>query len=177
MEKNSSIEQVFETIEQDNILKKQNSVLKGIIVLCLGFAIIFINSKLTITQGVSIIEPVLIMLAIALIFWGTLITFVRKTYYVHGKTGYKFHFSEVYFDNKDHDKLVKIVESDNLQEIITVKRSTQDGVKLRIASTQDKSLCYIQVLTFIPYEYALTTKAVKLSGKNIEYVLEGLGVK
>ena len=36
MEKNSSIEQVFETIEQDNILKKQNSVLKGIIVLCLA---------------------------------------------------------------------------------------------------------------------------------------------
>lgn len=177
MEKNSSIEQVFETIEQANILKKQNSVLKGIILLVLGFLIMFINSKLTITQGISIVEPILIMVGIVFIIWGALITFIRKTYYIHGETGHKFRFSEIFFDNKDHDKLVRIVESDNLQDIVNVKRSTQDGVKLRVATTHDKSICYIQVMTFIPYEYALTTRAIKLSKENIEYIVNGLGLK
>ncbi len=177
MEKNSSIEQVFETAEKGNINKKQNSVLKGIILLVLGFLIMFINSKLTITQGVSIIEPILIMVGIVFIIWGALITFIRKIYYVDSVTGQKYHFTEVFFDNKDHDKLVRIVESEDLQDIVSVKRSTQDGVKLRVASTHDKSTCYIQVLTFIPYEYALTTRAIKLSGANINHVLSGLGLK
>lgn len=177
MEKNSSIEQVFETTEKDIIHKKQNSALKGIVLLVLGFLIMFINSKLTITQGVSIVEPILIMVGIVFIIWGALITFIRKTYYVHGETGLKFLFSEVFFDNKDHDKLVKIVESENLQDIATVKRSTQDGVKLRVATTHDKSICYIQVLTFIPYEYALTTKAIKLSKENIHHIFNGLELK
>ncbi len=177
MEKNSSIEQVFETTEKDSIQKRHNSVLKGIILLVLGIVIMFINSKLTITQGISIVEPFLIMVSIIFIIWGALITFIRKTYYVQGGTGHKFKFSEAFFDNKDHDKLVRIVESENLQDITTVKRSTQDGVKLRIASTHDKDVCYIQVLTFIPYEYALTTKAIKLSGANINYVFNGLGLK
>lgn len=177
MEKNSSIEQVFETTEKEIINSKQNSVLKGIILLVIGFLIMFINSKLTITKGVSIIEPFLIMVGIVFIIWGALITFIRKTYYVDGETGHKYHFSEVFFDNKDHDKLVRIVESENLQDIVNVKRSTQDGVKLRVASTHDKSVCYVQVLTYIPYEYALTTKAIKLSGANINHVLNGLGLK
>lgn len=177
MDKNSSIEQAFETTEQESILKKQNSILKGIIILVLGIIVMFINSKITITQGESIIEPILIMLSIILIIWGTLITFIRKTYYVDGETGNKFRFIDVYFDNKDHDKLVKVVESENLQDITSLKRSTQDGVKLRVATTHDKSVCYIQVLTFIPYEYALTTRAIKLSGKNINHVLEGLNLK
>ena len=177
MEKNSSIEQVFETTEKGSIQAKQNSVMKGIILLVIGFLIMFINSKLTITQGVSIIEPFLIMVGIIFIIWGALITFIRKTYYIHGDTGHKLHFSEAFFDNKDHDKLVRIVESENLQDITTVKRSTQDGVKLRVATTHNKDVCYIQVLTFIPYEYALTTKAIKLSGANINYVFNGLGLK
>lgn len=177
MEKNSSIEQMFETIEKDLIHRKQNSVMKGIILLVLGFVIMFINSKLTITQGESIIEPMLIMLGIMFIIWGALITFIRKTNYIDAETGHKYHFTEVFFDNKDHDKLVRIVESENLQDIASVKRSTQDGVKLRVASTHDKTVCYVQVMTFIPYEYALTTRAIKLSGANTNHVLNGLGLK
>ncbi|MBP1676615.1 MAG: hypothetical protein H6Q20_1174 [Bacteroidetes bacterium] len=167
MERNQTIEQVLEGLGQDSVKKSVASPLVGIVLILFGVSCVIINSIVPAEAG-SILSPLLIMLTIAFIIWGLLKAFIRKTIYTDLSKNQKIRFTEIFYDNKDHDKLIRIVTTGAYDEIASVRKSTQDGVKLRVASTPDKSICYVQVLTYIPYEYALSTEAIKLTGDQTE---------
>ena len=69
----------------------------------------------------------------------------------------------MFYDKHDREKLLEIIEKGNYDAIKSVKKSRRDGILLRIAFSYDKSLCYVQVLTLLPFGYALKTMAKKLS--------------
>ena len=75
----------------------------------------------------------------------------------------KLCFVDLFYDKHDREKLLEIIETGNYDAIKSVKKSRRDGILLRIAFSYDKSLCYVQVLTLLPFGYALKTMAKKLS--------------
>lgn len=174
MEKNQTIEQLLDQTESNSIQKIRKSPLQGIIIILVAIALIILNEKLSFITSVGIIPPFIIMAAFGLITWGVLSVFIRDTTFVDKNTHKKVSFRDVFFDKRDYEKLILLLDAGRFEEISTVKRSTQDGVKLRIATTPDFSVCYVQVLTFISYHYALTNQAKKITEEQAKVLFEAI---
>lgn len=173
MQKNQTIEQLLDQVESNSVQKIRKTPIQGIIIILIAITLIVLNETVSLSMD-GMIPPFIIMAAFGLITWGVLSLFIRDTKFVDKSTHQKVSFHDVFFDHRDHDKLVSIIESGKFDEISTVKKSVQDGVKLRIATTPDYSICYLQVLTYISYQYALTTKAKKISEAQAKVLFEAL---
>ena len=161
MEKYISIERTLEQTENNRIKKIKQSPLKGIILLVVALLIIFIYNEFFYNSD-SILSPILILLFVLFLIWGGISTFIRKTLYLDEYSKSKLCFVDLFYDKNDREKLLEIIETGNYDAIKSVKKSTHDGILLRIAYSYDKSLCYVQVLTLLPFGYALKTMAKKL---------------
>lgn len=162
MEKHISIERTLEQTENNRIKKIKQSPLKGIILLVVALLIIFIYNDFFYNSD-SILSPILILLFVLFLIWGGISTFIRKTLYLDEYSKSKLCFVDLFYDKHDREKLLEIIETGNYDAIKSVKKSRRDGILLRIAFSYDKSLCYVQVLTLLPFGYALKTMAKKLS--------------
>lgn len=162
MEKHISIERTLEQTENNRIKKIKQSPLKGIILLVVALLIIFIYNDFFYNSD-SILSPILILLFVLFLIWGGISTFIRKTLYLDEYSKSKLCFVDLFYDKHDREKLLEIIEKGNYDAIKSVKKSRRDGILLRIAFSYDKSLCYVQVLTLLPFGYALKTMAKKLS--------------
>ena len=162
MEKHISIERTLEQTENNRIKKIKQSPLKGIILLVVALLIIFIYNVFFYNSD-SILSPILILLFVLFLIWGGISTFIRKTLYLDEYSKSKLCFVDLFYDKHDREKLLEIIEKGNYDAIKSVKKSRRDGILLRIAFSYDKSLCYVQVLTLLPFGYALKTMAKKLS--------------
>ena len=162
MEKHISIERTLEQTENNRIKKIKQSPLKGIILLVVALLIIFIYNEFFYNSD-SILSPILILLFVLFLIWGGISTFIRKTLYLDEYSKSKLCFVDLFYDKHDRVKLLEIIEKGNYDAIKSVKKSRRDGILLRIAFSYDKSLCYVQVLTLLPFGYALKTMAKKLS--------------
>lgn len=162
MEKHISIERTLEQTENNRIKKIKQSPLKGIILLVVALLIIFIYNVFFYNSD-SILSPILILLFVLFLIWGGISTFIRKTLYLDEYSKSKLCFVDLFYDKHDREKLLEIIETGNYDAIKSVKKSRRDGILLRIAFSYDKSLCYVQVLTLLPFGYALKTMAKKLS--------------
>lgn len=162
MEKHISIERTLEQTENNRIKKIKQSPLKGIILLVVALLIIFIYNEFFYNSD-SILSPILILLFVLFLIWGGISTFIRKTLYLDEYSKSKLCFVDQFYDKHDREKLLEIIETGNYDAIKSVKKSRRDGILLRIAFSYDKSLCYVQVLTLLPFGYALKTMAKKLS--------------
>lgn len=162
MEKHISIERTLEQTENNRIKKIKQSPLKGIILLVVALLIIFIYNEFFYNSD-SILSPILILLFVLFLIWGGISTFIRKTLYLDEYSKSKLCFVDLFYDIHDREKLLEIIETGNYDAIKSVKKSRRDGILLRIAFSYDKSLCYVQVLTLLPFGYALKTMAKKLS--------------
>ncbi len=162
MEKHISIERTLEQTENNRIKKIKQSPLKGIILLVVALLIIFIYNEFFYNSD-SILSPILILLFVLFLIWGGISTFIRKTLYLDEYSKSKLCFVDLFYDKHDREKLLEIIEKGNYDAIKSVKKSRRDGILLRIAFSYDKSLCYVQVLTLLPFGYALKTMAKKLS--------------
>lgn len=173
MNKNQTIEQLLDQTESNSVQKIRKSPLQGIVIILIAIALIVLNETASFSSN-GMIPPFIIMVAFGLITWGVLNVFIRETKFVDKSTHQKVNFHDVFFDHRDHEKLVRVIESGKFDEISSVKKSVQDGVKLRIASTPDYSICYLQVLTYISYHYALTSEAKKISEAQARMLFEAL---
>ncbi len=166
MEKYISIERTIEQSENNRIKKIKQSPLKGIILLVVALIIIFIYNEFFYNSD-SILSPFLILLFVLFLIWGGISTFIRKTLYLDEYSKSEICFVDFFYDKNDREKLVEIIETGNYNAIKSVRKSTHDGIMLRIAYSYDKSLCYVQVLTLLPFGYALKTMAKKLSFEQV----------
>jgi len=81
----------------------------------------------------------------------------RKKYYFNSQTKQNLKTLEVLVDAKERDKLVEIMNSRNYNELKNLKISNQDSLKLRYMTTKDGSLCFSQVIAYVPYEFVRIT--------------------
>ena len=158
MDKNESIEQVLEGLDNNIVYKTRKSPLQAIVLILLGIGV-FIANSLMVSKVSSAIPSLLIMLGSIFIISGILVFVFRKMYYVSADNHQKLHNHEVFFEYNDRDKLVRLIETGNLKEIKSFQPIGKDGLKLRVMSTEDKQICLFQLIAYIPYEYVNVTPA------------------
>ena len=163
-----SIEQVFDNT--DTIYTKKASHALSIILIFVGFASLFLSSQ--VSEANSILNPLLIVTGIALLAWGVITIPFRKTHYRSKNNNQKISFNELFFDIKERDKLIRVIKEGNTKELKNIQRSANDALKLRVALTPDGSICYCQVLTYVPFEFVNASEAIQLAPQQAQVVSE-----
>lgn len=156
MENHESIEQILDRMDLNTVKKQMKSPLFGILILLLGVLSIILNSIYHFDPR-GFISPMLVMTSFSLSIWGVLAIIFRKKYYVSTISNQKLKVNELYFDTKEKDKLVRIMDTNDYSELQQLRKSTNDGLKLRYMATKDGQVCYSQVIAFIPNEFVRVT--------------------
>ncbi len=157
----ATIEQKFDTTDHSLIITKKKSPLTGILVLIAGVISVALVPIVNTDGGLG--GALLIVLAITFFVWGLLATFIRKKYYYHIPGASTILFREFYFESENFMKVSRILESESYIELAKIPQTVDKGIKLRIAYTANRSLCVVQLLKYVPFEYEVQSEAKELS--------------
>ncbi len=147
--------------------------LKSTIIFAISIGLIGLDSRIPISVS-NTLTPIIAIVVMLLMTWGFLSGAVDKTYYKHMKTGQKIFFHEIYFEKSDYDKLQSMIETRNFAGLNRLHKSKRNGIKLKIAYTNDKLLCYVQLIQYVPFQFALKTKAKQLSESEADQLLNSI---
>lgn len=171
MEKNKTIEQVIENLDKTIVYKTKKSILTGI--LLAGAGITSLISYSVFEWGSKDVAPqFLFILGFICLITGILKIFIRKSYYISAESKMKIKVSEIYFHTKEHDNLIKFVETRNYSGLKQLKTAIVDGLKLRVMATKDGQICFIQAIAFVTNEYVSITPPQKLSVEDYQILTE-----
>jgi len=173
MKRYASIEQEFDDMDHAIIKKYIIFPIKSTVLIILSIGFIELDTQLPPTLYNSL-TPFIAIVIMVFMFWGFISGIVDKTYYKYMITGSKINFRVVYYERREYDRLVRIIESHNFGNLSLLHKTKSDGIKLKIAYTEDKSLCYVQVLQYIPFQYAKKTEAKQLEGYEVEALLNSI---
>ena len=172
MENKKSIEQILDDSTNNIIYKKKQSIIFSIILIILGIIPFVLILSKNLSEDSGILTPLFFILGVGLLVWGIISIFFRKTYYVSAENNQKISFSEILFDIKERDKLIRLISEKNLQTIKELKASGHDALKLRVAMTNDGKVCYSQVVTYIPFEFVNANEVQTHSPQEAEIIKE-----
>ncbi|MDR0370954.1 MAG: LPXTG cell wall anchor domain-containing protein [Prevotellaceae bacterium] len=164
---NRSIEQVLQEMDKSSIVRKKKSPFAGLFLIASGVLCLIIDTQLPETAG-NTWSPLLIIGTIILALTGALTLSFRKKEYVHPPTGKRIFFKELFFDTTEKESLIRLMRNRNLNMLDTLKRSTHDTLKLRIATTSTGDICLIQAVAYIPYEYVDITDVHRLTDEETQ---------
>lgn len=170
MENNISIEDIFDNKEKDVVYKSKPSVMLSVILIVTGILFIATNGLVTTSPG-SMIPMLFISIGIIFLAWGITYAFFSKTKYKLTRDKKSIAFSEIFYDVKERDKLIRIIDKGDIRELEKLKTATIDTLKLRIAATSDGNFCYTQVATYVPYEFVNINEAHKHSPEEAGIIL------
>lgn len=173
MKRNASIEQMFDDMDHAIIKKYVTFPMKSTFLIVLSVAFIELDSHLPPMLKHNL-TPLIAILTMIVMFWGFMSGVVDKTYYKYMVTGNKINFREISFDRREYNKLIELIESHEYRSLNLLHKTMGNGVKLKIAYTDDKSLCYIQALKFIPFQYAQKTQVIHLESYEVDELLSSI---
>lgn len=171
MEKNESIEQVLDNLDKKIVYKTKDSMLLGFLLSLAGIASYVIYSSFE-WESDNVFAHILFVLGSILIILGMIKIFFRKGRYISADTHKKIRSFELYFNMKEQDKLIRLMDSGNLAEIRNLNPSNVSGLKLRILATSDGRLCFSQVVAFSTNEYINVTATRKHSPAEYQILSE-----
>jgi hypothetical protein len=152
MEKIETIEHVLENMGKNIVYKVKGSILKSLLLLCFGIISIAVYASNEV-KPTNTIPQFLFVAGSICIICGILLFFFRKSYFVTADNHQKLKEKQIYFQAIERDKLLKLIETGNLNEIKTLNTSVSDGLKLRVISTQDGHICLSQVNAYVSNEF------------------------
>lgn len=164
----ATIEEKFDSTDNSIITKKKKSPLTGILALAAGVVSVALVPMVNTEGGTG--GALLIVLAITFFVWGLLATFIRKKYYFHVPGKSKVVFKEIFFEAENFLKVSRILENNSYSELAKVPQTIDKGIKLRVACTPNKSLCMIQLLKYVPFEYEVQSDAKELTNDQMALV-------
>jgi hypothetical protein len=173
MKRNESIEDILNDMDHTVIKKFTVFPKKSAILFVLSIAAIVLDKLLPSPLKNDLI-PLVAILVLALLTWSFLLGALCKTYYKNQITNQKVIFFEMHFDRTEFESLVKIIASRDFYKLNKLHKSRGDGINLKIAYTADKSLCLVQGLKYMPFQYAIRTEVNRLSGNEIEELLNSI---
>jgi len=176
MDTNLTIEESFDSLYKNEIVKSKQSPLVGTLLIVVGLILVLVSVSIKSLEGTSMLY-LLIMIGSIFAIVGIFVLLFRKTYYISVQTRKKLKPYEIYFDPKERDKLVRIMQNKNLNELKSLKLAIQDGLKLRVFTTPDGEACFSQVVTFIPYEYVNVTPVMKHTPEEAKILIETFKLK
>lgn len=171
MKGNATIEQTLECMDHSVVKKVISFPLKSTMLFTLGILLIELDTQLPPTLKADL-TPLIAIAAMIVMFWGFIIGLVDKVYYKYMLTGNKVEFREVLFEKGDYKKLKEIVESQNFSRLSSLRKTTNNGIKLKIAYTEDMSLGLVQVIRYIPFDFAEKTQPKQLEKNKMEELLQ-----
>lgn len=173
MKRNESIEQILDDMD--------HSIIKKFTVFPKTSAILFVLSVVAIELDRSLpsplkndLTPLVAILVLALLMWSFLSGALYKTYYKNLITNQRVNFQEMYYDSAEFENLKRIIEARDFYKLNKLHKSRGDGIKLKIAYTDDKSLCLVQALKYMPFQYAIRTEAKQLTGNEVDELLNSI---
>jgi len=156
MESNKSIAEVLESMDFTIIYKKKKSVFTSVIYLFLGTAMLVVNSLLT-WEPNSVISPLLFMVGLIFLVVAVFAFFFRKNLFVSTESNQVLKPHALYFDQNELNKLVRLVDGGYLSELKALKPANVHALRLQVLMTDDASLCFSQVVSFMNHEYVNIT--------------------
>jgi hypothetical protein len=169
MENSLSIEQIFDSIDNDEVYKSRPSIVLSILLIASGILLIAVNGIVSTTGDTASI--LIILAGVGLLIWGITYAFFKKTSYKLSRTKENIIFQELYFDAKERDRLIGIINSGSIGELEKLKPAGIDALKLRVAATQDGSICYSQVVSYVPYEFVNANEAYRHSSEESQIIM------
>jgi hypothetical protein len=172
MENNLSIEQIFDSTDNSEVYKSKPSIVLSILLIASGMALLAVNGMAPASDETT--STLLILAGISLLIWGIIYAFFKKTGYKLSRTKENIVFQELYFDTRERDRLISIISSRNIGELEKLKQAGVDALKLRVAATPDGSLCYSQVVSYVPYEFVTANEAFRHSPEESQIIMRML---
>ena len=120
MQKNESIEHVLDNMEPKIVYKKKSSGVKSLLLIAISI-VSFITYTSFEWQTSDTLPHLLFILGFIFLTIGILLFFFRKSHYVSLASDQKLKTSELYFDVKEQSKLVALIQSGSLNEIMNLK--------------------------------------------------------
>jgi hypothetical protein len=170
MKRNESIEKILDDMDHTIIRKLIAFPKKSAIFFVLSIAAIGLDKTLPNPLKNDLV-PLVAILVLALLTWGFLSGALSQAYYKNLITKQKVNFHEMYFDRTEFENLVKIIEAREFYKLNNLNKSRGNAIRLKIAYTDDKSLCFIQGLKYVPFQYAIRTEVKQLERNEIEELL------
>ncbi|MDD5183956.1 MAG: hypothetical protein PHS84_01700 [Paludibacter sp.] len=171
MKRNASIEQMFDDMDHAIIRKYVTFPLKSTFLIILSVAFIELDTHLPPMLKHNL-TPFIAIVTMIVMFWGFVSGVVDKTYYKYMVTGNKINFTEFYYEKNEFDKLTKIIENQDFANLNLLHKTNGNGIKLKIAYTEDKSLGYVQVIKYVPFQYAKKTEVIQLESYQINKLFD-----
>lgn len=151
---------VLSVAEGQVVLRKDKPVIPlalGTIGLLLAFAM---------TDGVDLLpngmaKSSLFYVGVLLFVIGFFGICLRKSHYVYVSTNERMKRLAFDFDMKDLDKVMKMYEANDFDGLMKITRPYQAGVQLTAIVSPDASLCFTQLMKYVPYSFIPVTDVRK----------------
>ncbi len=160
MENYESIEHVLENMEEKIVYKTKDSLLPGILLL-IAAVITFVLMSINEWSTDSIYPYLFFVSGFVFAFIGVMKVFIRKSCFVSSVNHQKLKTFELYFDANERDKMIRLYTNGKIDEIRFLKRSINQGLRIRVLATKDMHLCYSQIIGYIPFEHVNLTYPMK----------------
>lgn len=147
----TSLKSFLENQDKTRIFTKKKSSVQGIPFLVTGIFIVATGFIPTIASADSVYYLMLIT-GLIMIITGILKTVLRKTVFVSAEHG-ELYEKRIGFDYSEKEKLKRMLEKGQTEEIKNLNRSQTDSLVLRIIFTGNFRVCYSQVEHFAYMEY------------------------
>jgi membrane-bound ClpP family serine protease len=168
---NNSIENVLNNMDRSSVAQKKKSPVIGLSLIVLGILCLIIDAQLPEMAG-NTWSPLLIIGTIILTLTGALMLAFRKKYYVHTPTNKRISFDEIFFDTTEKESIIRMMRNRDLKMLDSLKNSTHDTLKLRIAMTSAGDICLVQAVAYIPYEFVNITDVHELDNEETQILLQ-----
>lgn len=173
MKRNESIEQVLDDMDHTIIKKFTVFPKKSMILFALSIVTIALDRLLP-NPLKSDLVPLVAVVVLALLTWSFLSGALLKTYYKDLISNQKVNFYQMYYDRTEFENMSRILEARDFYKINRLHKSRGDGIILKIACTDDKSLCFVQAIKYMPFQYAVRTEAKLLTENEIDELLNSI---
>jgi len=171
MEQIKSIEHILDNMDKNIVYKAKKSPLRIFLLFIAGIAFFVVNSVFEWKTN-SIFPPLLIVLGSSSVLTGIFQLAFRKGHYVFAENNQRLKSSEICFQVNERDKLVRLIESGNLNGIKELKTSVSDGLKLRLMATRDGKMGLSQVIAYSSNEYLNITTVQSHSFADTCFMME-----
>lgn len=152
MDTNKSIEHVLDSMDQHIVYKAKSSLLPALLLLAIGIASFVIHSVI-VWKTNSVFPPMLMMLGSVSVIVALFQISFRKNHYISAVNHQRLKLYEIYFQVAERNRLLQLLEKGDLKEIVSLKPSLSDGLKLRMLATKDGQLCFSQVIAYESNEH------------------------
>ncbi len=169
MENYNTIEQVLENVNKSIVSKTKTSPISGIILLIIGLLLLILPNAVSLFTN-SIISSSLLISGIISIVVGVFKTFYRKNYFVATSNNQRLKSFDLNFEVVEKENLIRLCNSGKIDQIHNLKRTVSNGLRLNFMTTSDLSICYSQVIGYVPFEDIPLTEPVKLSLNEAQYL-------